>query len=242
VLASACIAAAVACSGESDGEHASSPPPVLESGVALAFVYDTSGSMGETVPDGQGKQTPKWVVANRAFEKIVGRLEEFLAQPSPDGPIRVECCLVRFDSDDADVALPMAPFDAARFREWVKDFDRPDGPTPLGDAVRLAGEQVLESSLATKHIVVLTDGENTHPPEPAKALAKLRAEADRQQVVLSTHFVAFDIAADAFRSVLATGATVVSAADEAQLHERMQYILEEKILLEVASPVPPASK
>ena len=38
-----------------------------EDGVALAIIYDTSGSMGEQVPDASGRNAPKYVIANRAL-------------------------------------------------------------------------------------------------------------------------------------------------------------------------------
>ena len=36
-----------------------------DEGVALAIVYDTSGSMSETVRDKNGSATPKYVIANK---------------------------------------------------------------------------------------------------------------------------------------------------------------------------------
>ncbi|MCE9634961.1 MAG: VWA domain-containing protein [Planctomycetes bacterium] len=250
-LAIAALMAVASCSDEpgsvtaGGGNSATpNPPPVLESGIALGFVYDTSGSMSESVSDGKGGQSAKWQVANRAFVGIVERLKKFVASPPADGPTRLETALVRFgrkgtsDEGKAAFAIRMAPFDAAGLRAWVDGFSQPDGPTPLGDAVRLAGEAVIGSKLVTKHIVVLTDGKNTHPPDPATALRALRAEADRRQVAFSAHFVAFDVDAEEFKSVRAEGATLLGASDETQLNERMQYILEEKILLEVEHPRP----
>jgi hypothetical protein len=214
-------------------------------GIALAFVYDTSGSMNEAVADGKGGQSPKFQVANRAFLAIVEKLRAFAAAPAAvEGeagavsPPRLDTMLVRFEGAGGGVALPLAPFDAAAMRAWIEGFRKPAGPTPLGDAVRIAGEAVLGSRLATKHVLVLTDGKNTAGPDPAAVLARLRADAERRGAALSAHFVAFDVDAAEFRGVAALGATLVSASDEAQLQDRMQYILEEKILLEVAAPRP----
>lgn len=217
-------------------------PPVLESGIALAFVYDTSGSMADSVTDGSGGRSPKWQIANRTFLSIVDRLEKFTAAPPSGEPLRLDTMVVRFrarnDSTNAkaEVALPLAPFSAQAMRGWIGGFSRPDGPTPLGDAVRIAGRAVLDSKLVTKHVLVLTDGKNTHPPLPADVLRDLRTDAERRGVVLEAHFVAFDIAAAEFAPVKTAGASVFSAADENELRDRMQNILEEKILLEVAGP------
>src|SRR5687767_3883564 len=44
-------------------------------GVALAIVYDTSGSMKEAVADANGKATPKFVIANRALTAIARQVK-----------------------------------------------------------------------------------------------------------------------------------------------------------------------
>src|ERR1051326_4709244 len=46
-------------------------------GVAVAVLYDTSGSMREMVPDQNGKSSPKYVIANRALIAIANQLEAF---------------------------------------------------------------------------------------------------------------------------------------------------------------------
>jgi len=259
--ARAAVLAAAACGAASCGREDAAtgpggsaagpgggPAPALEPGIALAFVYDTSGSMSEGVADGKGGQSPKFQVANRAFLAIVEKLRAFVAAP-PEGasggagagaaPPRLDTMLVRFEGAGGGVALPLAPFDAAAMRTWIEGFRKPAGPTPLGDALRIAGEAVLGSKVATKHVLLLTDGKNTAGPDPAAVLQRLRQDAERQGVGLSAHFVAFDVDAAEFRDVAALGATLVSASDEAQLKDRMEYILEEKILLEVASPRTP---
>ena len=50
------------------------------------------------------------------------------------------------------------------------------------------------------------------------------------------HFVAFDVDAKQFEAVKKLGATVVGAADENQLGSQLQFILQEKILLEDEEP------
>src|SRR5260370_23100227 len=48
-----------------------------EGGVAVAIVYDTSGSMREPVRDSNGKPTPKYVIANRALVSIANPIPTF---------------------------------------------------------------------------------------------------------------------------------------------------------------------
>jgi hypothetical protein len=49
---------------------------------------------------------------------------------------------------------------------------------------------------------------------------------------IAFHFVAFDVDAKVFDSIKKQGATVVSAADEMQLDNQLEFILQRKILLE----------
>jgi hypothetical protein len=94
--------------------------------------------------------------------------------------------------------------------------------------------------MARKHVLVITDGLNTAGPPPEAATAALKAKADGKQAIVSFHFVAFDVDAAQFGSAKGLGATVVGAADEPQLNSQLEFILQEKILLEDEDP-PPAN-
>src|SRR5262249_18803449 len=58
-----------------------------DEGIALAIVYDTSGSMTHSVKDERGKMTPKYVIAQRALGAIVRRLQNFTTN-APAGATR----------------------------------------------------------------------------------------------------------------------------------------------------------
>jgi hypothetical protein len=90
----------------------------------------------------------------------------------------------------------------------------------------------LDSPLGHKHILIITDGINTAGPTPATVLPRLKQQAAQQGTSFSVHFVAFDVDAKVFDAVKKQGATVVAAADEKQLNSQLQYILQQKILLE----------
>src|SRR5436190_2894687 len=94
--------------------HAAEPE-----GVALAIVYDTSGSMKETVRDKHGNATPKFVIANRALVSVAGQIQNFVTN-SPDGaPRKVDAALFVFAGDGARAAIDLAPFDANAIRNWA---------------------------------------------------------------------------------------------------------------------------
>src|SRR5579859_5215408 len=58
-----------------------------EEGVALAIVYDTSGSMHDPVPDKSGGTSPKYLIANRALIDVARQIQAF-ATNNPAGTSR----------------------------------------------------------------------------------------------------------------------------------------------------------
>lgn len=205
-------------------------------GVALAIIYDTSGSMKEQVRDGAGKMSPKYVIANRALEGIVQRIQAFATNSAAGGPRNIQAGLFVFNGAGTRQAVPFGPFDPVPFRNWARGFSNPQGSTPLGNALSDAGRTVLNSGLTRKHVLIITDGANTLGPAPASVFPGLKRQAEDKQTTLSVHFVAFDVGASVFRGVKNQGATVVTASDEKQLNQQLEFILAKKILLEEEEP------
>jgi len=205
-----------------------------EDGVALAIVYDTSGSMRDPVHDKDGRLSPKYVIANRALISIAKQIQTFTTNHSADAPVKINAGLYTFDNGKIREAIKFGPFDPNVFENWAADFSSPGGGTPLGNALKKAAHAVLESPLSRKHILIITDGMNTVGPAPAAVLPQLNREAETKQTGLSVHFIAFDVDARDFEGVKKQGATVVGAADEAQLQTQLDFILQNQILLEKA--------
>jgi Mg-chelatase subunit ChlD len=211
-------------------------------GVALAIVYDTSGSMKDEVKDATGTSRPKYVIANRALEKVVDQLEAWSKSGTEEFPHRLECALVRFSGKAATDMIALSPFAPAPFRAFAQSFHEPEGATPLGIAVQVAARAVLASQMLHKHVVVITDGKNTDGPDPADVLDDIGAAARAHGTGVGAHFVAFDVDASVFAGVKRSGAGVVSAADELQLVHQLHDILEKEVLLEVEdSPAAPGA-
>ncbi len=204
-------------------------------GVALAIVYDTSGSMKESVAAAGGRTSPKYLIANRALEGITRQLQAFITNTAA-GPRQVSAALIVFTGEGAREAVPFGPFDAPAFLSWGRSFRQPEGGTPLGRALTKASDVVLASSLPRKHVLVITDGMNTVGPDPASVLPSIRQKAAQKGAAVSVHFVAFDVDAKEFAGVKKLDATVVSAANESQLNTQLQFILQKKILLEDEEP------
>jgi von Willebrand factor type A domain len=207
-----------------------------EEGVAIAIVYDTSGSMREPVRNSEGGLSPKYVIANRALITIAKQIQTFATNSATGAPRRIQTALFTFDLQNAKEVIKMGPFDAAALQNWARNFAAPSGNTPLGNALNAAGQAVLASPLSRKHVLVITDGINTAGPQPAAVLPKLKQQAEQNHAGLSVHFVAFDVDAKVFDPVKKLGATVVGAADEKQLNTQLDFILQRKILLEEEEP------
>jgi hypothetical protein len=207
-----------------------------EDGVALAIIYDTSGSMKDPVRDSTGRSSPKYVVANRALEAVARQIQAFAAGTTAGAPRKVYAGLFVFSGNSAREAVKFGPFDAAALEEFARNFASPNGNTPLGNALAVASRTVMNSPLSRKHVLIITDGMNTEGPEPRLVMPGLKRQAETTHTTLSVHFVAFDVDAKQFNSVKKLGATVVGAADEKQLNTQLEYILQRKILLEEEEP------
>lgn len=203
-----------------------------EDGVAVAIVYDTSGSMNDPVKDETGSPSPKYRIANRALIAIANRIQTFATNAPAGTPRKIQAGLFVFQNGSPHVALPLAAFNAEALTSWAQGFAAPEGGTPLGNTLNAAAHAVLQSGLTRKHVLIITDGVNTVGPNPAATLAKLQQEAMQKQTGVSVHFVAFDVDAKVFDGVKKLGATVVGAANENQLNTQLEFILEKKILLE----------
>jgi len=201
-----------------------------EEGVALALVYDTSGSMREAVRTANGQRAAKYVVGNRALEQIVRRIEQFATNQAT--PRNVQAGLYIFQGNGSREAVAFSRFKASNFLDWLKSYRGPDSGTPLGTTLENASRAVLASNLSQKHILVITDGINTVGPDPASVVPQIQKTAAKKQSAVFVHFIAFDIDAKVFAPLKKMGVTVVGAADEVQLQQQLEFILEEKILLE----------
>jgi hypothetical protein len=203
-----------------------------EDGIALAIVYDTSGSMNEPVRNSTGSSSPKYVIANRALLAIVKQIQIFATNNAGGAPRKVDAGLFIFEGSGAKDVVKFGSFDAAAIQNWVTNFSKPNGSTPLGNALKTASQAVLDSPLPRKHVLVITDGMNTMGPEPVAVMPDLNRKAEQKQTVVFVHFIAFDVDAKVFSPLKKLGATVAGAADETQLNAQLDFILQNQILLE----------
>jgi hypothetical protein len=188
-------------------------------GVAIAIVYDTSGSMTGSVPNSRNQMEPKFKIASEAMKNIVEKVDDY-ARTHP-----VEATLITFQG----TPVPFGKWNRAALDTWLSKFNSPAGGTPLGEAIASASDALKPSKLPRKHIVVLTDGESngTITPEAAIRDMKKREGAGSPQV----YVVAFDVNSKAFDSVKKAGSTVLPASGKT-LESGLRNLFSEKILLE----------
>ncbi len=137
-----------------------------EDGLALAIIYDTSGSMHDSVRDTSGRMSPKYIIANRALTAVAKHIQAFAVDSKGGSPRRVDAGLFVFSGNTARQAVKFGPFDATAVEDFARNFSSPNGNTPLGNALNVASRTVLNSPLSRKHVLIITDGMNTEGPNP----------------------------------------------------------------------------
>ena len=205
-----------------------------QDGIGVAVLLDTTGSMGDSVPDASAGRQPKLQIAKRAVLALLAQADKAAAAaPARNIQVGVYEFSERNQFDDCRRVTSLGPLNLTAARSAVNPLTA-SGGTPIGNAMIMALQDLGASGLAHRHVLVVTDGENNRGYAPAdvlNALAGLPAE-DRPAV----YFVAFDISADRFRTLRDGGAMVLAASNEPELQQTLDYILTGKILAEQPSP------
>ena len=199
-------------------------------GLAAAIVIDVSGSMDERVTGEDGRRARKIDVARRAANDLV---EQFAAYADEHKEESVLLGVFEFSKRENQPAcrpiIPMGPPDRSQAANALARLD-PEGGTPIGDAMITAKKALDATGLSRRHLLIVSDGENTDgfkPEEVAAAIGR-RPEAERPSI----YFVAFDIEARRFSRLRDAGGLVLSAANATELNNTLDMLLKGKILLE----------
>ncbi len=199
-------------------------------GLAAAIVIDVSGSMEDEVRGDSGRAEEKIEIARRAARDLIDQFARY-AEEHKDEPVLLGIYEFseRAGQPDARAIIQMGPPDRARAQAALARL-RPDGGTPIGNAMIAAKRELDLTGLTRRHLLVVTDGENTDgfaPDRVASAIGR-RPEAERPSI----YFVAFDIDEDRFSGVRDAGGLVLAAADARELNETLDSLLRGKILIE----------
>jgi Mg-chelatase subunit ChlD len=237
------IFAAKACDTEVKRDDASSRPdrridgqltPASQvqskEGIAAAIVIDVSGSMKEEVAGENRREERKIEIARRAARGLVEQFARY-AEDHPKDPVLLG--IYEFSERDGQAdcrpVIPMAPPDRTRADRALASL-RADGGTPIGNAMIFAKRELDATGLTRKHLLVVTDGENTDGFAPDDVAAALNRRPDVERP--SLYFVAFDIEASRFNRVKDAGALVLGAGNAKELNSRLDALLRGNILLE----------
>jgi Mg-chelatase subunit ChlD len=206
-------------------------PPLgdTKEGIAAVVLMDVSGSMADRVRDGAANR-PKIEIARRAALALVEQFHAYAAA-HPEEPVLVGLFefSARRDDPAAREVIPLSPADPERARPTL-DGMRASGGTPIGAAL-LAGKRALDASgLSRRHLLVVTDGENTDGVEPDDVMRALYRRPERERP--SVYFVAFDVKASRFDTVRESGGLVLGAADARELETTLGTLLTGRILVE----------
>jgi Mg-chelatase subunit ChlD len=199
-------------------------------GLAAAILIDVSGSMAASVGGREGRSEPKIDIARRAALDLVNQFAGY-AQDHKDEPVQLGLFEFSRRSGESDcrTILQMAAPNRDQAATALERL-RADGGTPIGQAMIVAKRALDDTGLTRRHLLVVTDGENTDgvaPDRVATAIGK-RPEAERPSI----YFVAFDVEASRFSPVREAGGLVLSAANAKELNDTLDTLLRGKILVE----------
>ncbi|MBS0202633.1 MAG: VWA domain-containing protein [Planctomycetes bacterium] len=201
------------------------PQPSQRLGTAVVILIDTSGSMQQTVRDRTGHPRPKFQIASGVLTKIIHVTDEWHTKHT-DSPLFMG--ISSFSSGTSEV-LKIGPFDATSATNAVAAIPHPAGGTAIGKALAAGFESLYSTGCVRKHLICITDGNNTVGTPPDLMARQLYSQTHGD---VEMHFVAFDTAASHFGFLSQTGGSVVVAADENQLQARLTEIYEKRIFAE----------
>lgn len=235
------IVKAMDSNGPQTASHRSSVNPIEQElqprgsiqrkeGIAVAVLIDSSGSMSDSVTGSGGQPTQKMEIARRCLLALIKQADDF-ASNNNERPLLLG--VYEFSSRDRGSVcrnvVPIGRPNAAAALPLVRSMF-PQGNTPIGDSMITAYKDLAATGMSRLHILVITDGENNHGyalADVVSAISRLN-EVDRPAM----YFLAFDIAERLFAPLRDSGAMVLSASNEADLHQTLNYILTGKILAE----------
>ena len=200
---------------------------VWKDGLAAVVLVDVSGSMHDRI---KGERRRKIEAAQAAAIDLVGAFARYAtAHPETSVLVGVHEFSARANEPAAREVVPLGKPNAVTAGDAIRKMQT-GGGTPIGEAMAVARVALDRSGLKRRHLLVVTDGENTDGVDPALVAAVL--EKQPEEAKASLYFVAFDVDAEAFRPVKNAGALLLSAKSGAELASTFDELLSDRILVE----------
>jgi Mg-chelatase subunit ChlD len=191
---------------------------------AVVVLLDASTSMNQSVRGSDGAERPKHQIAREALERII---DQTAAQVKKRPDLSLQLGILEFSSSVEEI-LPMGAFQPDAARAALRRV-RPSSGTAIGRALAQGFKDLYRTGCVRKHIICITDGENTSGPSPDAVARDLYRET---QGDVAIHFVAFDTSARRFGFLKNVNGTVVEAADGSELGVHLLEIYSKRILAE----------
>ena len=200
---------------------------VWKDGLAAVVLVDVSGSMHDRI---KGERRRKIEAAQAAAIDVVGAFTRY-ATAHPDTPVLVGVheFSARAGAPAAREVIPLGKPNPLTAGDAIRAM-KTGGGTPIGDAMAVARLALDRSGLKRRHLLVVTDGENTDGVDPALVASVL--EKQPEEVKASLYFVAFDVDAEAFAPVKNAGALLLSSKSGAELAATFDELLSDRIFVE----------
>ncbi len=201
ITALAVVAAPAWASTTGEGDGSQEPASIM-------LVLDASGSMAAEDAGGGGTRME---AARAALTEAVDNLPEdadvglrvYGATEPNDEKTEAACT-------DTQVVVPLGPSDPAALKDAVKDVE-PSGFTPISYALSKAADDLGEAE--NRHIILVSDGEETCDPDPCETVEQLSADGIDVQIDTVGYGVE-EKARGQLRCIAeATGGTYLSAPD-----------------------------
>ena len=152
-------------------------------GVAAAIVIDVSGSMDDRVTDAAGRRARKIDVARRAARDLVAQFAAYASEhPTETVSLGIFEFSRREGRPDCRPIIPMGAPDPSKADEALARLD-PEGGTPIGQAMITAKLALDATGLSRRHLLLVSDGENTDGYRPDDVAAGDREAAGRGEAV-----------------------------------------------------------
>jgi hypothetical protein len=196
-------------------------------GLAAIVLVDVSGSMRDRIP---GEPRRKLEAAQAAALDLVGAFARYAAAHA-DTPVLVgvQEFSAREGEPAARTVVPLGPPNPLTAGQAIRGM-KASGGTPIGEAMVAARVMLDSSGLRRRHLLVVTDGENTDGPHPA--LVARVMERQKEDVRAPLYFVAFDVDTATFEGVKNAGGLLLSAKNGAELAATFDELLSDRILVE----------
>jgi Mg-chelatase subunit ChlD len=196
-------------------------------GLAAVVLVDVSGSMHDRI---KGERRRKIEAAQQAATDLVGAFERYAAAHK-ETPVLVGVYEFsrRGGEPPARTVVPIGTPNATSAGYAISGM-KTGGGTPIGDAMVEARLALDHTDLKRRHLLVVTDGENTDGSDPAVVARVLERQKD--DVRAGLYFVAFDVEATVFDGVKKAGGLLLSAKSGAELASTFDELLSDRILVE----------